>query len=387
MKMQKKIKVLYLTHVTDLSGANSSLLQMITELRDNHDVIPFVIYPKRNTNGRKTIGDALKERGIEGKACGRMVCFQREHVGLAYKIYFVLSEILNLCQIMWLCRGYNFDLVHSNTSILDLGLYTSLLLRKPHIWHLREVAWRSFGFKSVLGDKYMSWLYRNSTANIAISKNVLEEFCKYTPTTNTHIIYNGVLPPVDIIVPNHIHNFTNICIVGRVEPNKNQLEAIKAVNILTNDGYKNLKLYVIGNYENEYGHMALDYVKNYGLTEYVVFMGVQNNVSQMLRKMNIGLMLSKHEAFGRVTIEYMQHGLFTISSNTSANVEIVHHMQNGFLYDFGDPKSLAQTIRLVIDNSEEYYPIAKEGLRDATHNYSSLKNSEKIYDLYQSVLS
>lgn len=384
---QKITNILYITHVTDLSGANSSLLQMITELRDNHNVVPFVIYPKRHANGKKTIGDVMKERGIEGAACGRMVCFQRENTSFLYKIYFIFSEILNLIQFLWICRGRKFDLVHTNTSILDIGLYYARIKKIPHVWHLREVAWRSFGFKSIFGVKYMRWLYNNSTANIAISKNVLEEFSKYLPSDRTYVIYNGVLPPRDSIIPNHIGDFVKMCIVGRVEPNKNQQEAINAVSLLVNSGYKNLRLYIIGNDDNDYGYAARKSVETQNLSEYVEFMGVQNNVPELLQQMNIGLMLSKHEAFGRVTIEYMQNGLYTIASNTSANVEIVKHKENGFLYEFGNPESLATIIRMIIDKGDELYGIVVEGMREATENYSSVNNSNKVFALYQSIFN
>ena len=46
------MKVLYITHCTDLSGANNSMIQMITELRDNHGIIPFIIYPKIYQKGK-----------------------------------------------------------------------------------------------------------------------------------------------------------------------------------------------------------------------------------------------------------------------------------------------------------------------------------------------
>ena len=226
------MKVLYITHVRDLSGANSSLLQLITELRDNYGVEPFVVYPNRKSNGQKDLHNILEERGIKGFACGRMVCFQREHTGFIYKIYFILFEVLNILQILYACRGIKFDLVHSNTSILDLGLYIAKIKRIPHVWHLREVASLSFGFKSIFGDKYTRWLYHKSDRVIAISQNVRDEFAEFTDKDKTKVVYNGVKPSTSFKEPKYNQEIANICIVGRVEDNKNQIEAVKAISIL-----------------------------------------------------------------------------------------------------------------------------------------------------------
>lgn len=380
------MKVLYITHARDLTGANSSLLQMVTELREYHNIEPFVVYPDRKPNGQKTIKDALKERNISGAACGRMVCFQREHVGFIYKIYFILSDIINIIQILWAIRGHKFDLVHTNTSILDLGLYISKILRIPHVWHLREVGWLSFNYRSIFGPSYMKWVYGNSTKMIAISNNVQKEFTPYIPLDKTVRIYNGVFPPAGIKVPDHSCDSYKICIVGRVEENKNQMEAVKAVQQLVEKGINRFRLYIIGGYNNLYGEKVIKYVEDNNLSQYVVFMGLRNDVHEILNDMNIGLMLSRHEAFGRVTVEYMLHSLFVIASNTSANLEIVKDGSNGFLYSFGDSSDLAKKIEYILNRRLQIEAVAKAGYEDAIHNYTSKANSDNVYKLYEEIL-
>ncbi len=377
------MKVLYITPCEDLSGANSSLLQLITELRDNHGVEPFVLYPKRAPSEQKTIDDVLKERNIDGVACGRMVCFQREHVSFIYKIYFILCEILNLLQVLYIIRGRKFDIIHTNSSILDLGLYLSLIKRVPHVWHLREVAWLSFNFTSIFGTRYMRWLYNHSTKVIAVSKNVKKEFLDYIPQEKTEIIYNGVKLPTIKKFPDHGRGVYKICIVGRVEENKNQLEALHAVKLLVAEGLFNFHLYVIGNHNTDYGSVALQYVEDNNLEPYVDFMGVRNDVNELLQDMNIGLMLSKHEAFGRVTIEYMQHKLFAIASNTSANVEIINDGENGYLYEFGNPIMLKDKIKHILSNKIDIQNIAERGYSDAVEKYTSIANSNNIMKIYK----
>ena len=42
------MKICYVTHASNLTGANNSMLNLICELKNNEkDIEPFVIFPKR----------------------------------------------------------------------------------------------------------------------------------------------------------------------------------------------------------------------------------------------------------------------------------------------------------------------------------------------------
>lgn len=387
MEINDSIKALYITPCDDLSGANSSMLQMIIELRDNHGVEPYVLYPHRKSCHESALAVALKKNGIESASCGRMVCFQRENISFIYKVYFILFELINIIQILYTIRGIKFDIIHTNSSIIDLGLYIALIKGIPHVWHLREVAWLSFNFSSIFGKQYMRWLYNHSTKIIAVSKNVKREFLDYLPQEKTDIIYNGVKLPAIKNYPNHGKDVYKICIIGRVESNKNQLEALQAAKLLIDECINNFHLYIIGNNNTDYGNLALQYVKDNGLEPYVDFMGFRDDVNELLQDMNIGLMLSKHEAFGRVTIEYMQHKLFAIASNTSANVELIKDGENGYLYEFGNPLMLKDKIKYILTSKNKIQGIAERGYADAVEKYTSIANSNKIRKTYEEILN
>ena len=59
------MRVLYITHVSAMDGANRSLLQLIEELRANHNVIPLVVCPREATRNGQSIASECKARGIE----------------------------------------------------------------------------------------------------------------------------------------------------------------------------------------------------------------------------------------------------------------------------------------------------------------------------------
>lgn len=379
------MRVLYVTHCTDMSGANRSMVQMIIELRDNHGVDPFVVYPKVYNHDMKSIEDALKENHIEGFS-HRLTCFQRRQVGVVHKVYFVFISIIYLMHILFLLRNRKFDIVHSNSSVIDMGFFLAKFKHAFHIWHFREVASLSFGAKSVLGERYQRLIYHHTNKIIAISNNVKEEFKTLIPLESTVVVPNGIKPPVISQFPNHESEIVNICIVGRVEPNKNQKEAVEAVQFITPSMLQKVKLHIIGNYKNDYGKKLVEYVKTNHLDDSVIFHGARNDVDDMLQNMNIGLMLSKHEAFGRVTVEYMMHGVCVIASNTSANPEIIHDDKNGLLYEIGNPQELANKIAMLLNNRNKLKELASKGYNDSMGKYQSVVNSNRVFEIYESLV-
>lgn len=378
------MKVLYITHCTDMSGANNSMIQMITELRDNHGIEPFIIYPKVYDRTVKNIDEVMKSKEIQGFS-HKLSCFQRKNTNILYKIYYIITTIYNVLHICFLLRKQKFDIVHSNSSVMDTGLFIAKLLGVPHIWHFREVASLSFGAKPILGHKYQQWVYGLSDKIIAISQNVKHEFKEIIPLDRTLIVPNGILPMSVDRFPNHNNSFCNICIVGRVEENKNQLESVKAVNILVKQGVANFNLHIVGNANTSYGELVKHYIEENGLNQYVTIHGVRYDISDFLCDMNVGLMLSRHEAFGRVTVEYMMHKLCVIASNTSANPEIINNKENGLLYEYGNPDDLASKLYMLISNHKLTHFLAEQGFVDAHAKYLSTINSSHIFEIYKSM--
>ena len=101
--------------------------------------------------------------------------------------------------------------------------------------------------------------------------------------------------------------------------------------------------------------------------------------------MDVGLMLSKSEAFGRVTVEYMFNNLAVIASDTGANPELVNDRKTGYLYKLGDIASLADKMEQLINNRDLLMEMASNGYHYAIQTFPSEKNTTAVYELYQKV--
>ncbi len=98
-------------------------------------------------------------------------------------------------------------------------------------------------------------------------------------------------------------------------------------------------------------------------------------------------MASSHEAFGRVTVEYMMTGLAVVASDGGANKEIVEDGKTGLIYKGGNPVSLSNKLELLIKDPEFREKMAHDGQIYAEENFSSEANSHAIFQLYNDLLN
>jgi len=117
------------------------------------------------------------------------------------------------------------------------------------------------------------------------------------------------------------------------------------------------------------------------LEKYVELAGYRYDVEMLLRKMDVGVMSSYKEAFGRVTIEYMSNYMPVIGTATGGTKELIENGGNGFLYDLGNSIDLLEKMERFIN---EPYLIKDMGLRarEFSEKFSAETNADNIYRIY-----
>lgn len=378
------MRVLFISHTNSLDGANRSLLQLVKELRDNHDVTPIVVCPRDRLS--HVLIDVYSKEGIE---CIPVPLVKFKLVGnksLVAKMLLAASFLLRNLYLFYALRGVKFDLVHSNSSVIDMGAYLALWRRVPHVWHLREFGYEDFRMQSVFGKRYERWIYKKCEVAIAISKAIEQKF-KPLFGTRIRLIYNGILPKDESLSASHTNPVTTFCITGRLEPNKNQMEVLKACLLLKHESKCHFRLLVVGAGGNTaYTEELKKYVADNGLQDEVMFMGYRTDVPEILSQCNVGLTASTNEAFGRITVEYMMQNLAVIASDTGANPEIIRDGDTGMLYPSGDARQLADKMLALLQNRNLLMRIAANGKQRALECFSSVKNSDSIFFLYKTLV-
>lgn len=373
--------VLYVTHYTNLLGANRSLLQLIIELREL-GVNPTVLLPPPSNNNGPTLQNELTKANIPYiEAPLRMIKHYQRWKTIANYLLALKYNHDALKKI----KHHKFDLVHTNSSVITAGAYIARKMKIPHVWHLREFGDLDYDLKTPISKCFQKIIYGNRSSFIAISKAISNHYSKYIPKEKISLIYNGIKPTKATSHP--ITHTVNFCITGLVHHNKNQFDVIKAVNELVNNRHiSNLRLNIIGGGDPSYLTMLQQYVDNHNLSPYITFWGMRNDVPQLLEQMNVGIMASNCEAFGRVTVEYMMANLAVIANDAGANREIITDGESGLIYHVGNINDLTDKMQLLIATPSLIETLSKKGYETAIEKFSSTNNSQNIFNLYYQIL-
>lgn len=378
-----KLTVLFITHYSEMYGANNSLFQLIMELKIKYKIVPIVILPKKGEFSEK-----LKEKNIKYiiSTFYLWVHDKNKKSKVKQNIKLFLNKIYIL-KILKKIRYEKIDIIHTNSSVINIGAEISKRLKITHIWHIREFGEEDYNLIYDCGYvKSCKYIEKNSDKIIAISKSIKSKYSKFISENKIEVIYNGISRKYIIKkTKNNIKGKVEIVLIGLLHEKKNQLEALEAVKILKEEYKKsNFKLNIIGSGCKNYTEKMQEYIKNNNLQDYIKFWGYREDISIILKNMDLGLITSKKEAFGRVTVEMMLAHLPIIGANTGGTKEIINK-DVGFLYESGNSLELSKYINVFLENQSLINLKGIKAFERAEKYFLSEINSKKIYSIYESI--
>ncbi|MTV44860.1 glycosyltransferase [Streptococcus pneumoniae] len=194
---------------------------------------------------------------------------------------------------------------------------------------VKKISWIHGSIEELLKDSSKRESHRSQldAANtiVGISKKTSNSIKEVYPdyTSKLQTIYNGYdfqtileksQEKIDIeIAPQ------SICTIGRIEENKGSDRVVEVIRLLHQEG-KNYHLYFIGAGDME--EELKKRVKEYGIEDYVHFLGYQKNPYQYLSQTKVLLSMSKQEGFPGVYVEALSLGLPFISTDVGGAEEL-----------------------------------------------------------------
>lgn len=124
--------------------------------------------------------------------------------------------------------------------------------------------------------------------------------------------------------------------IGRIQPQKGQLETLKFLNSFK-EIETDFKCYFVGGPSGSSGEEYLlelkEGVKDYSLDSYVEFLGnlPQVDITSLLNRAKLLIHTSQYETFGLVAIEANSMGVPVLTTNTGSMKEIIVNNKNGYL--------------------------------------------------------
>jgi glycosyltransferase involved in cell wall biosynthesis len=122
-----------------------------------------------------------------------------------------------------------------------------------------------------------------------------------------------------------------------------------------------------------------------GLNDYLVFLGDRTDIPSVMAAMDVFVLSSLNEGFGRVLVEAMAAGVVVISSAVGGTVDVIEDGESGILVPPSEPSRIADAVSKVLENSELKSHLI-DGGRERAKQFDIHITAEKFEDLYEKLL-
>lgn len=380
--------VLYITHYSALLGANRSLLAILRS-RKKSEKSDLVVVPQ---DGELT--ELLMAEGIAYMVLAVPLWFHipSNRTSVVLKITRRCLNFLTLAKKWWQRRksiqelakmGANFDLIHTNSVLIDLGYWLSLRVNVPHVWHIREFADLDYHFRCDVSDEDRKRRLQSADQLVLVGSELSNHF-DIEPGDRVTVLRNGVIDSAKAaqLKWSEDRAHLSLVIVGYLSQTKGQDIALKAFAKIK-EIFPGASLTIVGAGEEAFRESLERLVVESGLED-VFFTGSVSDTSKYYLQSKYTLMCSKNEAMGRVTPEAMVHGSVVVGFKNGGTAEMITDGRNGVLYE-GDELQIVERIVALESDSVRYESIRKIAREDALAMYTNEAYTRRIEELYSKV--
>jgi hypothetical protein len=161
------MNILLVSNTEDLYGASKCLLRLARELVNlGHNV--SVVVP-----GSGLLVAELRRSGAQVIVHPLLWTIDRQALAGAWGIArFAYTALPSIAFVAWQVLRRQIHVIHSNTAVILAPAVAASLLRKPHVWHIRE-SFMEFPALWSIHRRAMCWL---SSIIIAISRPIGDQF-------------------------------------------------------------------------------------------------------------------------------------------------------------------------------------------------------------------
>lgn len=377
MVIRETQNILYLNKVAEIGGAEVSLQTLVESLKGS-DYRPVVVLGQ---NG--PLYQRLNKLDIKVYVYPLDTCHLNNPIPFLRTILFLRRLI----------RQEGIKLIHSNT-LWDnqYGVISAKLEMIPHILHVR-------GFSK---NQYL-WKHFYNLGSMAIcnSEYTRKQFINWSGfRKRVEVIYNGIDTTLFKPDPKKREETRNhygirevdfvMGMAGRLTEEKGQLPLLKALIPIMRKN-RNYKFLVAGDTkihpEPDYCEQIKTLTEENQLGEQVFLVGFVEDMPAFYNAIDLFLLPSFREPFGRVLVEAMATEKPVIASMVDGVPEIIsENSNNGFLINSGDWDSWLQRITYLANNPPLAMDVGREGRKRVEKHFSLAKQTKEIEKIYNSLL-
>ena len=354
------------------NGAEISIVNLMKFLVDEGYRV-LNVFPDYKVPSQEEYRTALQNAGIETYGLTAVKWWWEEAPGGSPGNHFmrVTSYNKNIKDIRNIIVDNKVDLVISNTVNVFQGALAAAFENVKHFWLIHEFPEGEFGYYK----EKLDFIDKFSDDIFAVTGALTEDLEKYFPNRKIYSFapYTQMDPKEEIKTDSNFHN--RIISVGRLTQRKNQLELIKAFQLLNLEG---TELVFLGAWDEDYKQICYDYIAEHHLKS-ISFLGHVDDPWSMITDKDLAVFPSSMETFGLVYVESVLNGIPTILSDNAGHRSAFEYMnEQGHMYHLGDLEALTRTI------SDTLAQFNKEK-REAVQAVPSLKERYSLESVYANI--
>ncbi|MDH3324437.1 MAG: glycosyltransferase family 4 protein, partial [Candidatus Peregrinibacteria bacterium] len=236
-------------------------------------------------------------------------------------------------------------------------------------------------------------------ANSMPTRKYLRERIAEPDTKKIRLIENGVEFNDNIPTPNPPKKLENLLILGRFDPQKGQLFAVKTAEILKKH-LPNLKFKITGSSvasdprTTDYEEKTKFFVKSHNLNNITFSENVSNPFSEILKHDAVLILSTTPETFGRVVIETLACGKFIIAFDQTGPREILENFEKFVLKQTGKQEvptlrcdinehSLAEKIKFFVKNFNQTIPFTQNARKFVETNFDFRETKKGLLNVIE----
>jgi glycosyltransferase involved in cell wall biosynthesis len=384
------VNVLYVNHTETVSGGERSLLGLLGALPDH--VHPLVASPPGD------LQEAVARLGVPTTTIAGTAGSLRLHPLHTPQAFAELG--LAALQVGRASRRQGAELVHANSIRAGIVLGLARLSPAATVVHVRDCL-----PPGRVSSATMRLIAATATTVLANSHYTASWVRDVAPRARLEVVHNGV--DLERFDPSRIDRAGAraalgaaagrllLGVVAQLTPWKGQDTAIEALRLLSAEGI-DAHLLLIGSakfvarstrFDNEaYVARMRSLIAAARLGDRVSWLGEREDVPELMRALDVLLLPSWEEPFGRALIEAMSLGVPVVATNVGGPPEIVEDGREGYLLAPRDPAAWARAIARIAESPARAAEMGRAGRLRVEQSFTLERQVAATLAVYEDAL-
>ena len=285
------------------------------------------VFPDYKVPSQEEYQAELQKAGIETYGLSAVKWWWEEAPGGSPGNHFLRVNFYNknVKDIRNIIVDNKVELVISNTVNVFQGALAAAYENIKHFWLIHEFPEGEFGYYK----EKLDFIDKFSDEIFAVTGALAEDLEKYFPNRKIYSFapYTQIEPKEGVKTESNDQH--RIVSVGRLTQRKNQLELIKAFQMLDLAG---TELVFLGAWDEDYKQLCDDYIAEHDLKN-ISFLGYLDDPWSEITDKDLAVFPSSMETFGLVYVESVLNGIPTILSDNAGHKSAFEYMnEQGYIY-------------------------------------------------------